>query len=89
MNNEDNCYYVIKYENKYYNPYVSTDMDFLMEDINNICVPNRQLAIRFPTKELAVQNANADALYRQSNGTNFDKSKMKVVKVIYKVRNVH
>jgi hypothetical protein len=80
-------YYVIKYEGKYYAPYLKADVDY--SDINKMLTQDRYLAARFLSKEVARFMADQDIAYRKwmyaQSAPPFDPSKVKIVRVFKKI----
>jgi hypothetical protein len=77
-------FYVIKYEGKYYSPYLSYKSyteSGLMFNINNMLTPDIKLAIRIGDEELAKWLADFDTSCRITRDKNFDPSKVKIVKI--------
>lgn len=84
LNKRKVLFYVIKYENKYYCPYLSYASyteSRMMIDINNILTSDFKLATRFGDKKLAKYLADFDKSCRKDIDSNFDPSKVRVVKV--------
>lgn len=81
-------YYVLKYEDKYYTPYMSMaafDSDD-GGDVDQILSPNRRLAVRFGTKEVAQTIRKMEIGIRGTYNKKFKPSKCRIFAVVRKER---
>ena len=75
-------YYVIKYGDQYVAPYITTDY-LSMFKIDGVLSPNRKLAVRFPTKEVAEYFFDWQNLVFAYDPI-FDKTKTRIVSIVKK-----
>jgi hypothetical protein len=83
-NMKESSYYVLKYGDQYYCPYLTKDYAS-MDKIANITTHDRRLAVRFPTREVAEFFLQIDAECRSFNREEgFRRELARVVKIVAK-----
>jgi hypothetical protein len=99
---KETLYYVLKYEDKYYAPYMSRKSFNPFSKVENMLTENRKLAVRFGDKEMADDIREREVAIRNYSGydslleppsdtapSTFDPTKCRIVKVVRKVKRIH
>jgi hypothetical protein len=79
-------YFVIKYNNKYYTPFIDNKSYYSIKDCNDSLIDDRRLALRFGSYTLAKRYIEKVIMGRVYYDCTFIMSKLKIVTIIKKIK---
>jgi len=83
-------YYVLKYDTKYYAPYLDVSETEMTSNVQSMLTEHRELAARFASKDLAEKFKDMECRMRVMLAEpNFNPELVKAVKVTKKLRTIN